>query len=160
MRRAAAATAAALALLGALTACGASARHVEDICRDVTTGTAELARYDPSRPTSALQFALGRFDLVEEAVGKAREAGLPDDAAPTLRADWLAPAVTSMASWQTRLQALRTAVDSGSTDAVEAAFGPALALGTDGVDTAALTRVGYPACAAAFTAPSVASTRA
>lgn len=160
MRRLAAAAVVALLLLAGLTACGASAQHVEDICGDVTTGTADLARYDPARPATALQFALGRFDLVEEAVSKAREAGLPGDAAPTLRAHWLEPAVASLGAWQTRLQALRTAVNAGGTDAVDAALGSALALGTDGVDTAALTRVGYPACAAAFTAPTVASTQA
>ena len=160
MRRAAGAAVLALGLLAGLTACGGSAQHVKDICGDVTSGTADLDRYDPAHPVTALQFALGRFDLVEEAVGKARETSLPPGAAATLRADWLEPAVASMGSWETRLQTLRTAVRGGDRAGVDAALTSALALGTEGVDRAALTRAGYSACATAFTAPSVASTQA
>ncbi|MHA3704562.1 hypothetical protein ACXR2U_20515 [Jatrophihabitans sp. YIM 134969] len=146
-------------LAGTLTACAGSAQHVRDICGDVTSGTAELDRYDPARPLTALQFALGRFDLVEEAVGKAREASLPEGDATTLRTAWLDPAVTSMGSWEARLQAVRTATTGGGDpEQVQAALTAALALGTEGVDTAALDRIGYGACATAFTAPTVAST--
>lgn len=158
MRRVGALTLA-VALLASLTACGGSAEHVRNICGDVTEGTSALDRYDPAEPLTALQFALARFDLVEEAVSKARETGLPDDAAAGLRTDWLDPAVRSMAPWDTTLQALRTAVEGGDRPQVEAAFATALALGTEGVDTAALQRAGYDACARAFTAPTVASTR-
>ena len=149
----------ATALVASLAACGASADHVRLICSDVTTRTALLDRYDPAEPLTALQFALGRFDLVEDAVSTARETGLPDDAAAGLRTDWLEPAVRSMASWDTRLQAVRTAVESGDASQVDSTLAAALALGTEGVDRAALQRLGYDTCATAFTAPTVASTR-
>lgn len=156
MIRRAGAAGLAVVLLAGLTACAGSADHVRDICDDVTRGTAALDRYDPADPVTALAFALNRFDLVEEAVSKARETGLPDDDAAALRADWLEPAVASMSSWESRLQAVRTAVDDDQP--VDPAFATALALGTDGVDTAALQQAGYAACATAFTAPSVDST--
>lgn len=156
-RQSVAGAAAVLALVGVLSGCGASARHVQDICTDVTTGTAALDRYDPAQPDSALALALGRFELVDKAVGKARETALPGGAAATLRSAWLDPAVRSMAPWQARLQAVRDAVASGDHARVGEALGPALALGTAGVDPAALRTAGYDACAVAFTAPTVAS---
>jgi outer membrane murein-binding lipoprotein Lpp len=143
----------------ALAGCGASAQHVEDICGDVTSGTAELARYDPDRPATAVAFALGRFEEVEAAVSKAREASLPSDTAAVLRTDWLEPAVASMADWESRLAAVRTAAAGDDRAALDAALASALALGTEGVDTGALERAGYGACATAFTAPSVAAAR-
>lgn len=159
MRRVAALALVAL-LVPALAGCGASAEHVRNICGDVTDGTAALARYDPARPVSALEFALGRFDLVEEAVSKTRETSLPGDAAATLRRDWLEPAVRSMAPWQDTVQAVRDAVDTGDPDRVGPALTAALALGTGGVDTAALRAAGYDACATAFTAPTLADVSA
>lgn len=155
MRRAVALGFAAVLVL-ALAGCGDQTRHLRDICDDVTDGTADLARYDPAHPVTALQFALGRFDLVEEGVSKARATSLPAGAASTLRRDWLEPAVTSLAAWDTRLDAVRQAVRADDRTQVDATLGPALALGTDGVNTAALDRAGFDACARAFTAPTTA----
>jgi hypothetical protein len=155
-----AAAALGVGLVLTLAGCGGSAQHVRDICGDVTEGTADLDRYDPADPVSAVEFAIGRFDLVEEAVSKARETSLPSGDAGALRRDWLEPAVASMRSWEARLQAVRAAAHGDDRDRLDAALGAALTLGTEGVDTADLDRLGYGECAAAFTAPSVASTQA
>lgn len=142
-------------VVGMLSGCGSPSTRLAGICTDVVTGTGAIPAYRTSDPTSAVQYALARFTLVERAVSTAREASLPTADATTLRHVWLEPAVTSLATWSVRLETLRVAAVARNSTALAAALPPALAVGTVGVDVGALGRAGLPSCARAFTPPQV-----
>jgi hypothetical protein len=148
-----------VALMAGLCGCdlghpGGFTARSNSYCRQTGDQIARL--HQPGTLKAQLQYATDRYTMIEKLVSEMTDSSLPGGAeGERLRAGWLRPARASLTSGRTVLADLRAAVDSGDRGAAATAFAASLAIGTRGVDTAALRADGLTDCAATFTPTAV-----
>ena len=151
MKRAAAATLAALLLAGCAVGRPTSyAGRSNSFCGDALTTIAKLK--PPTDPRSQMQYAIDRYSAVEKTVSELTDSSVPGGSAGQhLRERWLRPARTSLADGRAVLERLQEAVSAGDRPAAAKAFEAASAVGISGVDAALLETLGLTRCATLFT---------